>query len=63
MHRVTLRSAALLGLAVLAGCNRAVPPPAARPVQATEQDKKDLVEFMKACTGDLPRVERGRLPK
>jgi cytochrome c peroxidase len=29
----------------------------------SEQDKKDLVEFMKACTGDLPRVERGRLPK
>ncbi|MEX0712766.1 MAG: hypothetical protein WD278_10480, partial [Pirellulales bacterium] len=28
-----------------------------------EQDKKDLVEFMKACTGDLPRVDRGRLPK
>ena len=27
------------------------------------QDKKDLVEFMKACTGDFPKVERGRLPK
>ena len=27
------------------------------------QDKTDLVEFMKACTGDFPKVERGRLPK
>ena len=29
----------------------------------TDQDKKDLVEFMKAVTGDLPAVESGRLPK
>jgi cytochrome c peroxidase len=29
----------------------------------TDQDKKDLVEFMKACTGDFPKVERGRLPE
>jgi cytochrome c peroxidase len=29
----------------------------------TEQDKKDLVEFMNACTGDFPKIERGRLPK
>ena len=29
----------------------------------TEQDKKDLVEFMKACTGSFPKVETGRLPK
>ncbi len=29
----------------------------------TDQDKKDLVEFMQACTGDFPKVARGRLPE
>lgn len=29
----------------------------------TDQDKQDLVEFMKACTGDFPKVEQGRLPE
>ncbi|MFN3153685.1 cytochrome-c peroxidase [Bremerella sp.] len=29
----------------------------------TEQDKKDLVNFMKACTGEFPKIEPGRLPK
>lgn len=29
----------------------------------TDQEKQDLVEFMKACTGDFPQVARGRLPK
>lgn len=29
----------------------------------TDQDKKDLVEFMMACTGEFPKVERGRLPE
>ena len=29
----------------------------------TPQDKADLVEFMKACTGPLPDVEEGRLPQ
>jgi len=29
----------------------------------TAKDKKDLVEFMKACTGDFPEMEVGRLPK
>jgi len=28
----------------------------------TEQEKKDLVEFMKACTGPFPKVEHARLP-
>lgn len=28
----------------------------------TAQDKKDLVEYMKALTGDLPKVEQARLP-
>ena len=27
------------------------------------EEKADLVEFMKACTGELPKVERGRLPE
>ena len=31
--------------------------------EATAQDKVDLVEFMKALTGSLPKVEMGRLPK
>jgi cytochrome c peroxidase len=29
----------------------------------TEQDKKDLVEFMNACTGPFPEIQRERLPK
>jgi cytochrome c peroxidase len=28
----------------------------------TAQEKKDLVEFMKPCTGAFPKVETGRLP-
>ncbi len=28
-----------------------------------DQDKKDLVEFMKACTGEFPKVLTGRLPE
>ena len=27
------------------------------------EDKTDLVEFMKACTGEFPKIERGRLPE
>lgn len=34
-----------------------------RPLKLTDQNKKDLVNFMKACTGSFPRVERGRLPQ
>jgi cytochrome c peroxidase len=34
-----------------------------RKVKIEPQEKADLVEFMKACTGELPKVERGRLPK
>ncbi|MFA8018029.1 cytochrome-c peroxidase [Bremerella cremea] len=29
----------------------------------TEQEKTDLVNFMKACTGDFPVIEPGRLPQ
>jgi cytochrome c peroxidase len=29
----------------------------------TDQDKKDLVAFMKACSGDFPKIERGRIPE
>ena len=32
-------------------------------LELSDQDKKDLVEFMKAVTGSLPKVESGRLPK
>lgn len=32
-------------------------------LELTEQDKKDLVEFMKACTGDFPTVQTARLPE
>ncbi len=33
------------------------------PLKLTAQEKKDLVEFMKACTGEFPKVERERFPK
>ncbi|MBX9792257.1 MAG: c-type cytochrome [Pirellulales bacterium] len=29
----------------------------------TEQEEQDLVEFMKACTGEFPKVETARLPQ
>ncbi len=29
----------------------------------TPQDKADLLEFMQACTGEFPTVQRGRLPE
>lgn len=32
-------------------------------IDLTDQEKKDLVEFMKALTGEFPKVEPGRLPK
>ncbi|MDG1895746.1 MAG: cytochrome c peroxidase [Fuerstiella sp.] len=31
-------------------------------LELSDQDKKDLVEFMKACTGEFPEVETERLP-
>ncbi len=34
-----------------------------RPLNLTAQDKADLVEFMKACTGPTPTVETSRLPE
>jgi len=33
-----------------------------KPLKLTEQEKLDIVEFMKACTGPFPKVEQGRLP-
>jgi len=33
-----------------------------RPLKLSAQEKADLVEFMKACTGPLPTVEVSRLP-
>ncbi len=33
------------------------------PLELTDQDKADLVAFMTELTGELPKVERGRLPE
>lgn len=33
-----------------------------KPLNLSEQERADLVEFMKACTSDTPPVETGRLP-
>ena len=33
-----------------------------RPLNLSDQEKADLVEFMKACTGPTPTVETSRLP-
>ena len=33
-----------------------------KPLELTEQERADLVEFMKACTGPTPTVEVSRLP-
>lgn len=37
--------------------------PKIKKLNLSQQDKGDLVEFMKACESELPKVERGRLPK
>ena len=29
----------------------------------TDQEEQDIVEFMKACTGDFPKIETSRLPQ
>lgn len=34
-----------------------------RKLDLSKEDKADLVAFMKACTGEFPQVERGRLPR
>jgi cytochrome c peroxidase len=34
-----------------------------RKLELTDQDKADLVEFMKALTGEFPEMETGRLPQ
>lgn len=34
-----------------------------RKFEATSQDKLDLVEFMRACTGSFPVIHSGRLPQ
>jgi cytochrome c peroxidase len=34
-----------------------------KPLKLTAQEKKDLVEFLKACTGEIPKVQTGRLPQ
>ena len=34
-----------------------------KPLHLTDQEIADLVAFMKALTGDLPKVETGRLPE
>ena len=33
-----------------------------KPLKLSDQEKLDIVEFMKACTGPFPKVEQGRLP-
>lgn len=33
-----------------------------KPLNLSDQEEADLVEFMKACTSDTPSVETGRLP-
>jgi cytochrome c peroxidase len=33
-----------------------------KPLKLTDQEKTDLVEFMKACSGPFPKVQAGRLP-
>ncbi|MEK6236468.1 MAG: cytochrome-c peroxidase [Planctomycetales bacterium] len=37
--------------------------PLIRPLDLTDQDKEDLVEFIKACDSPLPPVETERLPR
>jgi cytochrome c peroxidase len=34
-----------------------------KPLKLTEQEKKDLVAFLEACTGAFPHVEQNRIPQ
>lgn len=33
-----------------------------KPLKLTDQEKQDIVDFMKACTGEFPKINRERLP-
>ena len=37
--------------------------PKIKKLDLNDQDKQDLVAFLKACSGDFPKIERGRIPK
>jgi cytochrome c peroxidase len=37
--------------------------PKIKKLNLSAQDKADLLAFMQACTGDFPKIQRGRLPK
>lgn len=37
--------------------------PKMKKLELTDQDKQDLVEFMKACTGEFPKIATDRLPE
>ncbi|MGD9645233.1 MAG: cytochrome c peroxidase [Pirellulales bacterium] len=37
--------------------------PKIKKLDLTDQEEQDIVEFMKACTGDFPKIESGRLPQ
>ena len=32
-------------------------------IELTPEQKADLVAFMKACTGEFPKIQTGRLPE
>ncbi len=34
-----------------------------KPLDLSAQEKSDLAEFLRACTGELPTIETGRLPR
>ena len=37
--------------------------PKVKKIELTKDEKADLVEFMKACTGEFPKIEHARLPE
>lgn len=37
--------------------------PKVKKLDLTDQEEQDIVEFMKACTGDFPKIETARLPQ
>ena len=37
--------------------------PKVKKLELTDQEEQDIVEFMKACTGEFPKIETARLPQ
>lgn len=50
-------------VALAASCSGSPRPSRSPATSLSRQDRDDLVAFVEACSGSLPAVEKGRLPR